>query len=297
MKLMNQTPTFWLFASSSFIALISLLFLIPPPLDHLPSSLSTFPDGFLQFDSFPLISKHHHHHKRRPKVKCEETKWRSKLIYLYQVSLVLTVGQKGCANFTSVQKAVDASPDFGSNTTLILIDSGTYREKVVVNANKTNLVLEGQNYLNTAIEWNDTANSTGGTIYSASVVVFAPSFTAYNISFKVKRIQLRRLLQGRWELRRWRFGWPGTKLLSTDVGFMELKIHYMMTMGGITTEGVSFKDLLISSLGMPSHYLRAAQSTPLQPHQHQIQESPAQSQLRRDNPPVKTPAFRSSIQR
>ncbi|CAN1307969.1 Probable pectinesterase 15 [Linum perenne] len=173
MRLLNQTLTFYLFASSAFIALISLLFLTPP-------------NGlFLQFQTFPTSKHHgHHHHHRRPKVKCEEGKWRSKLVYLYQVSLVLTVDQRGCANFSSVQKAVDAAPEFGANTTLVLIDSGTYREKVVVNANKTNLVFEGQNYLTTAIEWNDTANSTGGTIYSASVVVYASSFTAYNISFK-----------------------------------------------------------------------------------------------------------------
>lgn len=55
-----------------------------------------------------------------------------------------------------------------------------------MHANKTNLVLLGQGYLNTAIAWNDTANSTGGTVYSASVAIFASSFTAYNISFKVR---------------------------------------------------------------------------------------------------------------
>ena len=54
-----------------------------------------------------------------------------------------------------------------------------------MHANKTNLVLLGQGYLNTAIAWSDTANSTGGTVYSASVAIFASSFTAYNISFKV----------------------------------------------------------------------------------------------------------------
>lgn len=55
----------------------------------------------------------------------------------------------------------------------------------MVHANKTNLIFQGQGYVNTAIEWNDTANSTGATVYSASVSIFAPNFTAYNISFKV----------------------------------------------------------------------------------------------------------------
>ena len=60
-----------------------------------------------------------------------------------------------------------------------------YREKVVVNVNKTNLIFQGKGYKNTVISWNDTANSTGGTVYSSSVAIFAPNFTAYNISFEV----------------------------------------------------------------------------------------------------------------
>ncbi|CAL0309910.1 unnamed protein product [Lupinus luteus] len=90
----------------------------------------------------------------------------------------------GCGNFSSVQKAVDAVPESSSNTTLIIIDYGTYREKVVVQANKTNLIVEGQGYLDTIIEWNDTANSTGGTANSYSFGVFSSKFIAYNISFK-----------------------------------------------------------------------------------------------------------------
>ena len=62
------------------------------------------------------------------------------------------------------------------------------REKVSVNQNKTNLIIQGQGYLNTEITWNDTANSTGGTIYSSTVSVFAQKFIAYNISFKVIRV-------------------------------------------------------------------------------------------------------------
>ncbi|KAG2682833.1 hypothetical protein I3843_10G002100 [Carya illinoinensis] len=125
-----------------------------------------------------------HHHRRKPKRKCNKKKWKSRLISIYKVALVLTVDLKGCANFRSVQKAVDAVPENSPARTLISIDSGTYGEKVVVNANKTNVIFQGQGYLNTAIEWNDTANSTGGTAHSFSVAIFAPNFTAYNISFK-----------------------------------------------------------------------------------------------------------------
>ncbi|OVA19479.1 Pectinesterase [Macleaya cordata] len=102
----------------------------------------------------------------------------------YDVSLVLTVDLNGCGNFSSVQKAVDAVPDYSPTRTLIIIDSGVYREKVVVPTNKTNLIVQGKGYRSTSITWNDTANSTGGTVYSFTVAVFASNFTAYNISFQ-----------------------------------------------------------------------------------------------------------------
>ncbi|KAI3738224.1 hypothetical protein L2E82_28247 [Cichorium intybus] len=126
---------------------------------------------------------HHHHHHRRRKITCAN-KWNSSLVSKYGVSLVLTVDQDGCGNFSSLQQAVDAVPDSSVNATLIILHAGTYREKVTVNQNKTNLIIQGQGYLNTEITWNDTANSTGGTIYSSTVTIFAQKFTAYNISFK-----------------------------------------------------------------------------------------------------------------
>ncbi|KAH6807407.1 Pectin lyase-like superfamily protein [Perilla frutescens var. frutescens] len=96
---------------------------------------------------------------------------------------MITVDTKGCANFSSMQKAIDAVPDFSRSWTLIKVDSGTYREKVVVSSSKTNLIIEGRGFLNTAIAWNDTANSTGGTGYSPTFAVSASNFVAYNISF------------------------------------------------------------------------------------------------------------------
>lgn len=56
---------------------------------------------------------------------------------------------------------------------------------MLVYENKTNIIFQGRGYINTKVEWNDTANSTGGTVYSASVAIFAQNFTAYNISFMV----------------------------------------------------------------------------------------------------------------
>ncbi|XP_056684541.1 probable pectinesterase 15 isoform X2 [Spinacia oleracea] len=127
---------------------------------------------------------HHHHHREMPDMTCSESKWGSTLSSSYRVSLTITVDLHGCGNFSSVQKAVDAVPDFSSSFTLIILDSGLYKEKVMINANKTNLIFQGQGYQNTAIAWNDTSNSTGGTANSASVTIFAPGFIAYNISFQ-----------------------------------------------------------------------------------------------------------------
>ena len=67
------------------------------------------------------------HHRRKPERKCDSRKWKSSLISIYNVALVLTVDSKGCADFKSVQEAVNAVPDSSPSRTLIVIDSGTYR--------------------------------------------------------------------------------------------------------------------------------------------------------------------------
>ncbi|GER36837.1 pectin lyase-like superfamily protein [Striga asiatica] len=144
-----------------------------------------------EYDIFAMLksivyTKHHGHrnyHEHEHGSSCGNNKWDSELVSLYNVSAVYTVGLKGCANFSSLQKAVDALPDFNQSWVLIILDSGTYREKVEVSSNKTNLIVQGQGYHNTAISWNDTANSTGGTTYSSTFATSAPNFVAYNISF------------------------------------------------------------------------------------------------------------------
>ncbi|KAK2418296.1 putative pectinesterase [Trifolium repens] len=114
---------------------------------------------------------------------CNDSKWNSELITTYSVTLVLTVDSSGCGNFTKVQDAIDAVPDSKYSATLIILNTGIYREKVNVRATKINLVMQGQGYLNTFIEWNDNGNLTG-TFNSYSFGIFASNFTAYNISFK-----------------------------------------------------------------------------------------------------------------
>ena len=86
--------------------------------------------GLEDFLSFLRSHRHNHHHHQKP--TCDDTKWKSKIISSYNVSLVLTVDLKGCANFSSVQKAVDAVPDSSLSRTLIIMDSGIYRSTLTL---------------------------------------------------------------------------------------------------------------------------------------------------------------------
>ncbi|XP_075646410.1 putative pectinesterase 8 [Castanea sativa] len=95
----------------------------------------------------------------------------------------LCVDPNGCCNFTSVQAAVDAVPDFSQNRTIIWINTGVYYEKVTVPRTKTNVTFQGQGFTSTAIAWNDTANSSHGGSFSGSVQVYSTNFVAKNITF------------------------------------------------------------------------------------------------------------------
>lgn len=137
--------SFWVFAFaiSLFSIIISLFITIPPP------SSTTTTISFVQIpiliqriildDLLSLVTRHHHHHHHHHhhRVKCDKNNWRLRiishykwLVYHYRVSLILTVDLKGCANFSSVQKAVDAAPAFSPSKTLIIIDSATYRSYI-----------------------------------------------------------------------------------------------------------------------------------------------------------------------
>ncbi|XP_023640530.1 probable pectinesterase 15 isoform X2 [Capsella rubella] len=162
----------------------------------LRSSLSSFATTIITNSKFGALTipstlfelthhQHHHqnHYHHHQPIKCCE-RWTSRLTNQYKSSLVLTVDLHGCGNFSNVQSAIDAVPDLSPSKTLILVNSGSYREKVTVNENKTNIVIQGRGYQNTSIEWNDTAKSAGNTADSFSFVVLAANFTAYDISFK-----------------------------------------------------------------------------------------------------------------
>ncbi|XP_015696459.1 probable pectinesterase 15, partial [Oryza brachyantha] len=123
-----------------------------------------------------------------PKRCADHLRWAAALASQHNATLLLTVDHNqatGCANFTTLQKAIDAAPNYSLARTLIAVDTGLYREKVVLWPNKTAVTLHGRGNLNTTVAWNATSNSTGGsTIYSATFTVLAPGFVAYNITFQ-----------------------------------------------------------------------------------------------------------------
>lgn len=99
------------------------------------------------------------------------------------------VAQDGSGDFTTVQDAINAVPDFRkANRTNILIKKGTYKEKLIVPECKINVTLTGED--GTVLTYDDYASkpnrfgeekSTSG---SASCYIYAPDFIAENITFE-----------------------------------------------------------------------------------------------------------------
>ncbi len=100
------------------------------------------------------------------------------------------VDSSGNGDFTTVQEAINAVPDFRKNETKIFIKNGTYKEKLVLPTSKTNVTFIGEDKNKTILTYDDFAqkhNKFGeevGTTGSTSFFVFADNFTAKNITFE-----------------------------------------------------------------------------------------------------------------
>ena len=100
------------------------------------------------------------------------------------------VAKDGSGNYTTVQEAFNAVPDFRKNPTTIFIKEGTYKEKLALPKSKTNVKIIGANALKTILTYDDFAakkNRFGeeiGTTGSTSFYVFADDFVAENITFE-----------------------------------------------------------------------------------------------------------------
>lgn len=97
------------------------------------------------------------------------------------------VSKDGKGDFTTVQAAIDAVPDFSKVTTSILIRSGVYFEKVIIPMSKRNLAIYGED--GATITCDHAApqpNALGnpyGTSGSSSVYIFADDFYCENVTF------------------------------------------------------------------------------------------------------------------
>jgi len=101
-----------------------------------------------------------------------------------QARVLIVAKEAGKGDFTTVQGAINAVPVNNKRPVVINVRPGIYREKVTIPAEKPFVRLSGSDANSTVITWNDSAKSSGGTYYSATVSVYASDFTATKITIK-----------------------------------------------------------------------------------------------------------------
>jgi pectinesterase len=100
------------------------------------------------------------------------------------------VAKDGSGMFTKVQDAINSIPDFRKNVTTVFIRNGTYKEKLILPASKTNVRFIGESQERTILTYDDFASKKNrfgeemGTTGSTSFYVFGDGFTAENITFE-----------------------------------------------------------------------------------------------------------------
>lgn len=100
------------------------------------------------------------------------------------------VAKDGSGDYTTVQEAINAVPDFRKNRTTIFIKQGIYKEKLVLPASKTMVTFIGEDLENTILTYDDYASKKNhfgeemGTTGSTSFYIFGEGFIAKNITFQ-----------------------------------------------------------------------------------------------------------------
>lgn len=100
------------------------------------------------------------------------------------------VAKDGSGNFTTVQEAINAVPDFRKTRTTIFIKKGVYKEKLVLPASKQDVSFIGEDVDSTILTYNDYASKHNlfgeemGTTGSSSFFIFGEGLTAENITFR-----------------------------------------------------------------------------------------------------------------
>ncbi|RRT58781.1 hypothetical protein B296_00026771 [Ensete ventricosum] len=103
------------------------------------------------------------------------------------IAKTIVVNPSGTGDFRSIQEAIDSVPDFNNQWVKIHLASGVYREKVVIGASKTYILLEGEGAQKTSIEWGDYAKDSAGhdTASCATFTSYASNIVVAGITFKV----------------------------------------------------------------------------------------------------------------
>lgn len=108
----------------------------------------------------------------------------------YRDSITFTVAQDGTGDFSKVQDAINAVPDYRRNRTVIFIKNGVYEEKLILPASKQLVTFIGEDVDKTILTYGDWAQKKTilgeetGTSGSASFYIYGRDFYAENITFR-----------------------------------------------------------------------------------------------------------------
>ncbi|KAF5745719.1 hypothetical protein HS088_TW07G01311 [Tripterygium wilfordii] len=95
-------------------------------------------------------------------------------------AILVRVDQSGRGDFRKIQDAIDSVPSRNNQLFVILVNPGTYREKIVVPADKPYITLTGTKTSSTIITWNE-----GGDIFqSPTVTIFASNFVGRHLTIQ-----------------------------------------------------------------------------------------------------------------
>lgn len=99
------------------------------------------------------------------------------------------IAKDGTGDFSSVQDAILALPDYSKIVVKVLIKNGVYKEKIILPSSKTNITFIGEDQNKTILTYDNFAsklNTIGqeiGTSGSASFFIYGDNFSAENITF------------------------------------------------------------------------------------------------------------------
>jgi pectinesterase len=100
------------------------------------------------------------------------------------------VSQDGSGDYSTIQEAINAVPDFRKKETVIYIKNGVYKEKLILATSKSMVVFIGESVEKTIITYNDYASRKNrfgeeiGTTGSSGFFIFGDDFRAENITFE-----------------------------------------------------------------------------------------------------------------